>query len=85
MSSFDLTILSGWWYRTERVSDTRDRWGERWEHTDEISILEVEAVEFVASLLGVHHVFINNECGAFGIVGNSLANLTVDVQYGSFW
>jgi len=50
--------------------------------------LKVEAVEFVASLLGIHYVFIDDECGAFGIVGNSLANLPTNDQYvalGGWW
>lgn len=45
--------------------------------------MEVEAVEFVASLLGIHYVLIDDERGAFGIIGNALANLTADSQYGS--
>jgi hypothetical protein len=44
--------------------------------TDKISILEVEAVQLVARLLCIHHVFIDNECRALGIVGDSLADLT---------
>ena len=43
--------------------------------TDEVSVLEVEAVQLVASRLGVHHVFIDNECSALGVVGNALADL----------
>ena len=54
----------------------------RWERyvssrTDEISVLEVEAVELVASRLGVHHVFIDNEGGALGVVGDTLTDLAV--------
>lgn len=45
--------------------------------TDEISVLEVEAVQLVASRLCVHHVFIDDEGGALGVVGNTLANLAV--------
>lgn len=44
-------------------------------HTDEIAILEVESVQFVAGLLGVHDIFVDNESGALGSVGNSLADL----------
>ena len=44
-------------------------------HTNKISILKIEAVQFVASLLGVHYVFIDNECGTLCVVGNSLADL----------
>lgn len=43
--------------------------------TDEVTILEVEAVELVARRLGVHYVFIDNESGAFGVVGDALADL----------
>jgi hypothetical protein len=46
-------------------------------HTDEVSILEVEAVELVASRLGIHYIFIDNECSALGVVGDALANLAV--------
>jgi hypothetical protein len=45
--------------------------------TNEIPILEVEAVQLVASHLGIHYVFIDNECCAFRVVGDSLADLAV--------
>jgi hypothetical protein len=45
--------------------------------TNEISVLEVEAVELVASRLCVHYIFIDDEGGALGVVGNTLANLAV--------
>jgi len=50
-----------------------------WEkvRTNEISILEVEAVQLVASHLGIHYVLIDNECCAFRVVGDSLADLAV--------
>ena len=44
--------------------------------TDEITVLEVEAVQLVARLLGIHYVFIDNECRSFGIIRNSLTDLT---------
>lgn len=44
-------------------------------HTDEVAVLEVEAVELVAGLLGVHHVLIDDECSALGVVRNALADL----------
>ena len=43
--------------------------------TDKIAILEVETVELVASRLGIHHVFIDDEGGALCVVGDSLADL----------
>lgn len=43
--------------------------------TDEISILEVEAVQLVTSLLSIHDIFIDNKSSAFGISCNPLANL----------
>ena len=44
-------------------------------HTDEVSVLEVEAVELVAGLLGIHYVFIDDEGGALGVCGNALTHL----------
>jgi len=44
--------------------------------TDEITVLEVEAVQLVARLLGIHYVFIDNECRSLGVICNSLADLT---------
>jgi len=46
--------------------------------TDKVAVLEVETVQLVASRLGVHHVFIDNECGALGVVGDALADLAGD-------
>jgi hypothetical protein len=45
--------------------------------TNEISILEVESVQLIASLLGIHHVFINDEGRSLCIVGDSLADLSM--------
>lgn len=45
------------------------------DRTDKIAILEVEAIELVACLLGVHYVLINDEGGTLGIAGNALADL----------
>lgn len=45
--------------------------------TDEVSVLKVEAVQLVAGLLSIHDIFVNDECGAFGVVGDALADLTV--------
>ena len=49
--------------------------------TDEVSVLEVEAVELVASRLSIHYVFIDDECSAFSVVGDALANLAIQCQY----
>ena len=46
-------------------------------HTDKIAILEVESVQFIASLFCVHHIFIDHKSGAFGVARNALADLTV--------
>jgi hypothetical protein len=70
-----LSILSGWWYNTAAVSECYT--GEGLLRTDEIPVLEVEAVQLVASRLCVHHVFIDDEGGALGVVGDTLANLAV--------
>lgn len=45
--------------------------------TDEISILEVESVQLVASLLGIHHILIDHEGRSLCAVGDSLADLSV--------
>lgn len=44
--------------------------------TDEISILEVETVQLVTSLLSIHYIFVDNKSSAFGISCNTLPNLT---------
>ena len=46
--------------------------------------MEVEAVELVAGLLRVGYVFIDNECGSLGAVGDTLSNLaaqTVSIKF----
>jgi hypothetical protein len=49
-----------------------------WElRTDKIAVLEVEAVQLVARLLRIHHVLIDNEGRALGVVGDPLTDLTV--------
>jgi hypothetical protein len=50
-------------------------------HTDKVTILEVEAVQLVARLLRIHHILIDNECRALGVVGNALADLARYRQY----
>lgn len=51
--------------------------GKRLPRTDEIPVLEVEAVELVAGRLCVHYVFIDDEGSALGVVGDALANLAM--------
>ena len=46
--------------------------------TDEVAVLEVEAVELVASRFCVHYVFINDEGGALAMVGDTLADLAAE-------
>jgi hypothetical protein len=46
--------------------------------TDQVSVLEVETIEFIACLFGVVNVLVDNECGSFGGIGDTLANLAVD-------
>lgn len=43
--------------------------------TNEISILEVEAVQLVTCLFRVHDIFVNYERGTFGAVGYTLPYL----------
>jgi hypothetical protein len=49
-------------------------------HTNKVTILKVESVEFVAGLLCVHHFLIDYKCSAFGVIGDSLTNLTVAIS-----
>jgi hypothetical protein len=49
--------------------------GWRGGRTNEVSVLEIEAVELVAGLLGVGYVFIDNEGSTLGVVGDTLSNL----------
>jgi hypothetical protein len=45
--------------------------------TNKIAVLEVEAIESVAGLLCIHHILVDNKCGALGVVGDALADLAV--------
>lgn len=54
---------------------------QRAQRTDEITVLEVEAIELVAGLLRIHYVFIYNERGAFGVASNALADLAGESQH----
>ena len=45
---------------------------------DEVAVLEIVAVELVASLFCVYDIFVNDECGALCVVGDALADLAGD-------
>lgn len=47
--------------------------------TDEIPVLEVEAIQLVASLLGIHHILVNDKRRTLRIVCDALADLTIKV------
>lgn len=49
---------------------------DRISHTDKVTVLEVEAVQLVARLFCIHHVFIDDEGGPLGIACNALSNLS---------
>jgi hypothetical protein len=44
--------------------------------TNEIPILEVEAIQLIACLLRIHDIFINDEAGALGVVRRALPYLS---------
>lgn len=46
--------------------------------TDQVSALEVEAVQLVAGLLRIHDILVDDESGALGVGGNALADLSVE-------
>lgn len=46
--------------------------------TNQVSVLEVEAIELIACLLGVVHVLVNHKCGTLRVIGDTLANLPID-------
>lgn len=45
--------------------------------TNEVAILEVETIQLIARCLCIHDIFINHKRGAFGVVGDTLADLAV--------
>lgn len=49
---------------------------------DEIAILEVEAVQLVASGFGVHDILVDDEGGALCVVRNALADLPYRAESG---
>ena len=46
--------------------------------TDQVSVLEIEAIELIACLLGVVHVLVDHECGTLRVVGDTLADLPIN-------
>ena len=44
---------------------------------DQVSALEVESVEFVAGLLRVHYILVDDEGSALGVSCDASANLSV--------
>jgi hypothetical protein len=42
---------------------------------DQVAILKVEPVQFIARGLGVHDIFVDNERSSLGVVCDSLTNL----------
>lgn len=52
---------------------------------DEVAVLEVEAVEFVARALGVHHVFVDHEGRALGVACYALADLSYGSEFALEW
>jgi hypothetical protein len=43
--------------------------------TNQVSVLEVEAIELIACLFGVVNVLVDNKCSSLGIIGDTLADL----------
>ena len=87
ISSLERTIFSGWWYNTaeSRVSPGPSSICSKYVgrgarmatiRTDQVSALEVEAIELIACLLGVVYVFVDHKCRALGVVGDTLTNLS---------
>ena len=54
------------------------------QRTNEIPVLEVEAIELIARLLCIHYVFIDNEGRALGVVCDSLADLATLISFATF-
>jgi hypothetical protein len=51
-------------------------------HTDKVTTLKVETVQFIARLLRIHDILVYDERCAFRVVGDALADLagTTDQQ-----
>lgn len=46
------------------------------QHTDQVSVLEVKPVKFIACHFSILDVLVYDEGGALGVVGDTLANLS---------
>lgn len=69
--------VSGW-PQSEQSGETDDNLVTRFlglVRTDQITVLEVVAVELVAGLLGIHYVLIDNKGRPLRGVGDTLTNL----------
>ena len=54
--------------------------------TDEVAVLEVEAVELAAGLLRIHYILIDHKSRSLGRVGDALAYLAAEKgQSWGFW
>lgn len=47
--------------------------------TNEIAVLKVETVQFVAGLLRIHDIFVDHKSCTLGVAGNALSNLAAKV------
>ena len=65
----------------ERAADERKDGRVR---TDKVTILEVEAVQLVASLLRVHDILVDDKGSALGVVGDALADLAGEARVSCF-
>ena len=45
---------------------------------DEIAILKIETVQFVASAFRIHDIFVDDESGTLGIGSDALTDLSVE-------
>lgn len=45
--------------------------------TDKVAILKVEPIQLIARGLRIHNIFVDDKCGALGVVCDALADLAV--------
>jgi hypothetical protein len=50
------------------------------ELADKVTSLEVEAVQFVAGSFGIYNILKYNKCGSFGVVADTLTDLTMEIS-----
>lgn len=53
--------------------------------TDEVAILKVKPVQFIASGLCIHNIFVNDKGGTFSVVCDALTDLAVWESVSRFW